>query len=56
MAKKYIDKLQVLICVCERCEYEWQPRLTDPIFCPQCKSPSWNKKRRTKLKKKIFGR
>jgi len=33
---------------CERCEHVWIPRSTtegDPIICPRCKSPYWNRPR-----------
>lgn len=33
---------------CERCEHTWIPRETtqgDPLVCPKCKSPYWNKPR-----------
>jgi len=38
----------IIIYICERCGYEWQPRITDrdPRVCPYCKSPYWNSKRR----------
>lgn len=32
---------------CERCEHVWLPRVynedEDPVICPRCKSPYWNK-------------
>lgn len=33
---------------CERCDHEWIPRETtegEPLVCPRCKSPYWNKPR-----------
>ena len=31
---------------CERCNHEWFPRKSEePIICPKCKSPYWNRKR-----------
>lgn len=28
---------------CERCKYEWVPRMEkEPRVCPKCKSPYWN--------------
>ena len=32
---------------CERCFHEWIPNdiKTEPIVCPSCKSPYWNKLR-----------
>jgi len=37
---------------CERCEHTWLPRETtegDPLVCPKCKSPYWNKPRQSGL-------
>ena len=28
---------------CERCGYEWKPRVSNPRNCPGCKSASWDK-------------
>ena len=36
---------------CERCEHEWAPRNKEnPIICPKCKSPYWNKPRKNNKK------
>ena len=34
---------------CERCEHEWVPRdkTEEPRVCPKCKSPYWDRPRRT---------
>ena len=35
---------------CERCEHEWLPRGDsdqEPKVCPKCKSPYWNRPRKT---------
>jgi hypothetical protein len=35
---------------CERCEYEWIPRGetdTEPKVCARCKSPYWNRARKS---------
>jgi|ERR1700684_4304277 predicted Zn-ribbon and HTH transcriptional regulator len=34
---------------CERCGHEWVPRESDsePRVCPRCKSPYWNKPRKS---------
>jgi predicted Zn-ribbon and HTH transcriptional regulator len=39
---------------CERCEHEWIPRDKDeePRVCPKCKSPYWNKPRKSANGKK----
>ena len=33
---------------CERCNHEWIPRnkAENPMICPKCKSPYWNKPRK----------
>ena len=39
---------------CGRCGHEWIPRTKideEPLICPKCKSPYWNKQRKNKLKK-----
>ena len=30
---------------CERCDHEWVPRdkNQEPLVCPRCKSPYWNR-------------
>lgn len=34
---------QTGICRCERCGYEWMPRVSgEPRQCPRCKNPKWN--------------
>ena len=34
---------------CLRCEYSWYPRTPKlPKVCPKCKSPYWNKERKSK--------
>lgn len=35
---------------CERCGHKWIPRAATediPTICPKCKSPYWNKPRKT---------
>lgn len=39
---------------CERCEHTWIPRETtegEPLVCPRCKSPYWNKPRKLEFSK-----
>lgn len=39
-------KLKKLIC--KRCGYIWIPRKEElPITCPKCRSPYWNKEKRS---------
>ncbi len=34
---------------CDRCGHAWVPRRkAQPIICPRCKSPYWNKPRKLK--------
>lgn len=43
-----IKPIQVNECTCERCGHEWITRSNcAPTTCPKCKSPYWNKPRRT---------
>ena len=39
---------------CERCNHEWIPNdiNIEPIVCPKCKSPYWNKPRKNNNKKR----
>ena len=42
-------KIQVEGFNCERCGHEWIPRSKgEPLVCPECKSPYWNKPRKNK--------
>ena len=36
---------------CERCDYEWIPRNGDqePATCPRCRSPYWNRPRKSMM-------
>ena len=33
---------------CLRCGHEWLPRVMNPVRCPSCMSPLWNKARTPK--------
>ena len=42
---------------CERCDHPWVPRTKideEPIICPKCKSPYWNKPRLNPGKRKAI--
>ena len=30
---------------CLRCGYIWLKRVDNPVMCPKCRSPYWNRKR-----------
>ncbi|MGE5445045.1 MAG: hypothetical protein ACM3SR_10670 [Ignavibacteriales bacterium] len=49
-------KIELWAYKCERCGHEWIPREKkeeEPRVCPKCKSPYWNRPRRSdKLSKK----
>ena len=46
-------KRSVTFYVCERCGHEWYPRADQPPkVCPSCKSPYWDRPRRTTTQKK----
>lgn len=40
---------------CDRCEHKWPPRSMkddeEPIICPACKTPYWNRERKNRSKK-----
>lgn len=35
---------------CERCDHTWAPKrgTQQPVVCPKCKSPYWNRARKPK--------
>lgn len=37
-------------CHCLRCEEDWTPRTPNPVRCPKCGSPYWNKARKQRRK------
>lgn len=44
--------IKILGYKCERCNHTWTPRdEEEPVVCPKCKSPYWNKPRIIKLTK-----
>lgn len=42
-------KKQMTVCECLRCGYLWKPHRPDPVKCPACYSPLWNKERVYKI-------
>jgi len=59
MNNKYIDikqivgmaKIKIMIegYQCERCEHKWIARSKkEPVVCPKCHSPYWNKPKKEK--------
>jgi DNA-directed RNA polymerase subunit RPC12/RpoP len=50
---EYMSERQVSVTMykCERCKHEWIPRNEEkPTICPKCKSPYWDKPRKSKKK------
>ncbi len=45
-------KVKILGNKCYRCEHEWRPLVIEekPVVCPKCKSPYWDRPRKTKGK------
>lgn len=42
-------KIELTELKCQRCEHKWNPRRpVRPIICPKCKSPYWDKPRKSK--------
>jgi len=53
MAKVKLDGYR-----CERCDHEWLPREAtqgEPVICPKCKSPYWNRPRKLPKTQKNYG-
>lgn len=46
MVKRGRRKLKIL--TCKRCGHNWVPRKSNPIVCPYCHSPYWDKPASTK--------
>ncbi len=47
-----LEKITVWGYRCQRCDHTWVPRDTsdtalEPAVCPKCKSPYWNRPRKT---------
>lgn len=35
-------------CICKKCNFQWLPRVENPLACPNCKCRSWNQKPKAK--------
>jgi len=50
-----IIKITITKYKCSRCEHEWGRRSKDstdePVVCPKCKSPYWDKPKREPIEK-----
>lgn len=46
-----MGKIKIEGYICERCKHKWVPRNSneEPMVCPKCKSPYWNRPRKRKL-------
>ena len=46
-----IEEAIVFKCTCERCGHKWITKTKEkPRVCPKCKSPYWDKPRKTPKK------
>jgi len=36
--------MNIMLCECVRCGYEWNSKDGEPVSCPKCKSYRWNYK------------
>lgn len=41
----------IITLVCKRCLHEWTPRQATVRVCPKCKSPYWDRDRKTSCQK-----
>ena len=39
---------------CLRCGHKWIAQIDNPVCCPRCKSPAWNKPRVREKKESIW--
>lgn len=37
--------IEFRILECKRCGYKWCPRVENPVMCPNCRSPYWDRER-----------
>ena len=44
-----LRNLNIFIKKCSRCSHEWMAKIENPVLCPKCKSPNWNKERKGTL-------
>ena len=40
--------IKISYLVCTRCGHKWVPRKPEVRICPACKSPYWDRKKKTK--------
>jgi len=41
-----LNKMEIPKFKCKRCGHAWPPKISEPVCCPKCKSPYWNKERK----------
>ncbi len=42
------ETIEVYRHTCGRCAHVWRSDLNKPVVCPKCKSPYWDKPRKSK--------
>ena len=46
--KPNIQEIIRYIHICNRCSHQWVSKQAHPRVCPKCKSPYWDKERRSR--------
>ncbi len=46
----------VIKLICQRCGYEWVPRVNDVRQCPRCKTIYWDKPKKEKGEQRMVER
>lgn len=37
-----LQKVTLLVCVCQKCGHNWLPKVERPKKCPFCSNPNWD--------------
>lgn len=55
--KRDDSKIKMIKYRCKRCKHKWFPRKEEkPIICPRCKSPYWNKLKKSPKETEVMKR
>ena len=36
------EKIDIPVCECLKCGWKWQPRVSEPRMCPNCRTLRWD--------------